>query len=247
MMQAPSPRWCCLHNHPAGRRADGPRGPQWLVPLTVVAIRAEASPRLRSTTQRRLADKARLEIPATGSINSSSGWQRWNGANHQIRPPETLAECGSPHPVPSRCSPAPVRPARPSRIRPPRLRPPRPDSAPFTPYQISRTIPPTAAMTNGPSRSPNQPNTTSNNSTELDNLYAAGSQADSAANRSYTVICVCSPPPIYSAVVLTARTHRTHDEAPARREPRSGTPPTSHRRPGPGIGRAKAPTGALGG
>jgi hypothetical protein len=37
---------------------------------------------------------------------------------------------------------------------------------------------------------------------------------------------VCFPP-IYSAVVLTARTHRTHDEAPARREPRSGTPPTA--------------------
>jgi hypothetical protein len=62
---------------------------------------------------------------ATGPINSSSGRRRWNRANHQIRPPGTLTECGSPHPVPFRCSPAPVRPARPSRIRPPRLRPPR--------------------------------------------------------------------------------------------------------------------------
>jgi hypothetical protein len=32
------------------------------VPLAVVATRAEASPRLRRTTERRLADQAQLEI-----------------------------------------------------------------------------------------------------------------------------------------------------------------------------------------
>ncbi len=41
-----------------------------------------------------------------------------------------------------------------------------------------------AAMTTGSSRPPSQPHTTSNNSTELDNLYAAGSQAGSSAGRS---------------------------------------------------------------
>ncbi len=44
------------------RLADGPHGPQRLVPLALVAARAEASPRLRSTAQRRLADEAQLEI-----------------------------------------------------------------------------------------------------------------------------------------------------------------------------------------
>jgi hypothetical protein len=44
------------------RLADGPHGPQRLVPLAVVAARAEASPRLRRTAQRRLADEAQLEI-----------------------------------------------------------------------------------------------------------------------------------------------------------------------------------------
>ena len=44
------------------RLADGPHGPQRLVPLTVVAARAEASLRLRNTAQRRLADEAQLEI-----------------------------------------------------------------------------------------------------------------------------------------------------------------------------------------
>jgi transposase len=42
-----------------------PRTPGWpqrLVPLGVVAARAEASPRLRSTAQRRLADEAQLDI-----------------------------------------------------------------------------------------------------------------------------------------------------------------------------------------
>jgi len=44
------------------RLVDGPHGPQRLVPLALVAVRAEASPRLRNTTQRRLADEAQLEI-----------------------------------------------------------------------------------------------------------------------------------------------------------------------------------------
>lgn len=44
------------------RLVDGPHGPQRLVPLAVVAARAEASPRLRQSAQRRLADEAQLEI-----------------------------------------------------------------------------------------------------------------------------------------------------------------------------------------
>jgi transposase len=44
------------------RLVDGPHGPQRLVPLAVVAARAEASPRLRRTAQRRIADEAQLEI-----------------------------------------------------------------------------------------------------------------------------------------------------------------------------------------
>ena len=44
------------------RLVDGPHGPQRLVPLAVVAERAEASPRLRKTTERRLGDEAQLEI-----------------------------------------------------------------------------------------------------------------------------------------------------------------------------------------
>jgi transposase len=44
------------------RLVDGPHGPQRLVPLTMVASRAEASPRLRKTAERRLADEAQIEI-----------------------------------------------------------------------------------------------------------------------------------------------------------------------------------------
>ena len=44
------------------RLADGPHGPQRLVPLAAVAARAEASPRLRRTAERRLADQAQIEI-----------------------------------------------------------------------------------------------------------------------------------------------------------------------------------------
>jgi transposase len=44
------------------RLVGGPHGPQRLVPLAMVAERAEASPRLRKTAERRLADEAQLEI-----------------------------------------------------------------------------------------------------------------------------------------------------------------------------------------
>jgi transposase len=44
------------------RLAEGPHGPQRLVPLAMVSARAEASPRLRRTAERRLADEAQLEI-----------------------------------------------------------------------------------------------------------------------------------------------------------------------------------------
>jgi len=44
------------------RLVDGPHGPQRLVPLALVAARAEESPRLRKTAQRRLADEAEMEI-----------------------------------------------------------------------------------------------------------------------------------------------------------------------------------------
>jgi hypothetical protein len=44
------------------RLVDGPHGPQRLVPLAVVAERAEASPRVRRTAERRLADEAQLEL-----------------------------------------------------------------------------------------------------------------------------------------------------------------------------------------
>jgi transposase len=44
------------------RLVDGPHGPQRLVPLSVVAERAEASPRLRRSAERRFDDEAQLEI-----------------------------------------------------------------------------------------------------------------------------------------------------------------------------------------
>jgi transposase len=44
------------------RLVDGPHGPQRLVPLALVAARAEASPRLRRTAERRLAEQAQIEI-----------------------------------------------------------------------------------------------------------------------------------------------------------------------------------------
>jgi transposase len=46
----------------ASRLVDGPHGPQRLVPLAIVAARAEASPRLRKAAERQLADEAQLEI-----------------------------------------------------------------------------------------------------------------------------------------------------------------------------------------
>lgn len=44
------------------RLVDGPHGPQRLVPLAVVASRAEDSPRLRRTAERRQADLIELEV-----------------------------------------------------------------------------------------------------------------------------------------------------------------------------------------
>jgi transposase len=44
------------------RLVNGPHGPQRLVPLALVAGRAEASPRLRRAAERQLADQAQLEI-----------------------------------------------------------------------------------------------------------------------------------------------------------------------------------------
>jgi len=44
------------------RLVAGPHGPQRLVPIAMVAARAEASPRLRRTAERRLADQAQLEL-----------------------------------------------------------------------------------------------------------------------------------------------------------------------------------------
>ena len=44
------------------RLVDGPHGPQRLVPLPMVAARAEASPRLRHSAERRLADEAQIEL-----------------------------------------------------------------------------------------------------------------------------------------------------------------------------------------
>ena len=44
------------------RLIDGPHGPQRLVPLALVAARAEASPRLRRAAERQIADQAQLEL-----------------------------------------------------------------------------------------------------------------------------------------------------------------------------------------
>lgn len=49
-------------NQIPSRLVEGPHGPQRLVPLAVVAGRAEASPRLRRAAERRLAEAAELEI-----------------------------------------------------------------------------------------------------------------------------------------------------------------------------------------
>jgi hypothetical protein len=44
------------------RLVDGPYGPQRLVPLSMVAARAEDSPRLRRAAERRLATEAQLDL-----------------------------------------------------------------------------------------------------------------------------------------------------------------------------------------
>src|SRR5258707_5275036 len=45
------------------RLVDGPHGPQRLVPLSVIAARAQAPPRLRHSAERRIAQEAPLRIP----------------------------------------------------------------------------------------------------------------------------------------------------------------------------------------
>jgi transposase len=44
------------------RLADGPHGPQRLVPLELVGARAEQSPRLRRGTERRRSEEAAMEL-----------------------------------------------------------------------------------------------------------------------------------------------------------------------------------------
>jgi transposase len=44
------------------RLVEGPHGPQRLVPLAVIASRAEASPRLRRSAERQISGEARLEL-----------------------------------------------------------------------------------------------------------------------------------------------------------------------------------------
>ncbi|CAO5177120.1 DNA binding domain protein, excisionase family [Frankia sp. AiPs1] len=44
------------------RLIDGPHGPQRLVPLAMVAARAQESPRLRRSLERRLGEEAQLEL-----------------------------------------------------------------------------------------------------------------------------------------------------------------------------------------
>ncbi|MCK9893981.1 excisionase [Frankia sp. AgB32] len=44
------------------RLVDGPHGPQRLVPLAMVAARAEESPRLRRSWERRLGEEAQIEL-----------------------------------------------------------------------------------------------------------------------------------------------------------------------------------------
>jgi transposase len=44
------------------RLVDGPHGPQRLVPRAMVAARAEASPRLRRSAERRIAEEAQIAM-----------------------------------------------------------------------------------------------------------------------------------------------------------------------------------------
>jgi len=76
------------------RLVDGPHGPQRLVPLAMVAERAEASPRVRKTAERRLADEAQLEL------------LRHRVDQLELRLAELEGRAGS-HPGPA--EPAPVR------------------------------------------------------------------------------------------------------------------------------------------
>jgi hypothetical protein len=44
------------------RLVEGPHGPQRLVPLALIAARAESSPRLRRAAERQIAEQAQVEI-----------------------------------------------------------------------------------------------------------------------------------------------------------------------------------------
>ena len=83
------------------RLVDGPHGPQRLVPLAVVAARAEASPRLRRSAERRLADEAQLEIlrhrvdQLELRLAALERQQRPPGRVSQ-RPPALTCACGTP-------------------------------------------------------------------------------------------------------------------------------------------------------
>jgi hypothetical protein len=72
------------------RLTDGPHGPQRLVPLAMVAARAEASPRLRRSAERRLADQAQLEIlqHRVDQLEARLAvLERWQAPHHaEVRP-----------------------------------------------------------------------------------------------------------------------------------------------------------------
>ena len=116
------------------RLVDGPHGPQRLVPLALVAARAEASPRLRSTAERRLADEAQLEI-LRHRIDQLELRLAALEQRQPSDPPTETHRWQKPHTPPQSPagrSPAPgAAPARPSRVRPHRLRPPRPRQRPI--------------------------------------------------------------------------------------------------------------------
>ena len=71
------------------RLVDGPHGPQRLVPLALVAARAEASPDCAAPRSDGSPTRPSWRSSGIGLTSSSSGWPRSNGASHQIRPGET--------------------------------------------------------------------------------------------------------------------------------------------------------------
>ena len=68
------------------RLVDGPHGPQRLVPLALVAARAEASPRLeRARPSGGSPTRPSLRSSGTASTSWNSGWRRWS-SGRQPRP-----------------------------------------------------------------------------------------------------------------------------------------------------------------